>query len=60
MSISKAINWLQNHSDTIPATQHTYDEIIELLEQENRSQDIVSCAASDPGLSLEILKKVNY
>ncbi len=59
MSISKAINWLQNHSDTIPATQHTYDEIIELLEQENRSQDIVSFTASDPGLSLEILKKVN-
>ncbi len=59
MSISKAQNWLQNHSDTIPAINHTHHEIIELLEQENRSQDIVSFAASDPGLSLAILKKVN-
>ena len=59
MSNSKAINWLQNHSDTIPAIHQTHNEIIELLEQGNRSQDIVSFTASDPGLSLEILKKVN-
>jgi len=59
MTIEKAQLWLQKHSDTIPASRSNHQQIIELLLQENKSQDIISIAASDLGFSLDLLKKVN-
>ena len=59
MSLSQAQSWLKKHSDSIPALNINHQKIIELLDSEKNSQDIVLHALADPGLSLALLKKVN-
>jgi HD-like signal output (HDOD) protein len=59
MAIEKAQLWMQKHSHVIPALAIHHNEIIELLENEHQAHNLVQLAIRDPGLSLELLIKVN-